>query len=785
MSSELNEVAPKTKRRSPPSTKKKSSQKSALPVVADEHVLEATSRRLFEEAIAPWLMTDSRPHDYGIDVFVEIARRAHDDGPRQATGKRFAVQLKSSGQDLKAVSVPVPIRTTTLRYWLASTEPVLLVYCHVPSRQLIWRMIDQELMDELNRRDPGWIGQDSVTIHVAVERTLSAEALLDIERWVVAHTRSTSMLEPGTYFRMLDQARTEAAHLLRIADYCGFQSVAGRLKAAGEALRRATFTVAFAGPARAGKSTLLNALVGKAVSPVGRLPTTAVPVMVVAGAEDKIEVIYLDDRRETWPLDGAKLALFATQEQNEDNHRRVRLVTVYLVNTLLESGISLVDAPGLHDPSPEIRLVTEQAFNAASAVVYVLDASPARNGGFSFSDQTVSDLQRLRGVADRLIVVLNKCDDLEAEELDLVFTYAERQLRKYRLLESLPVPPLLIAGRKGWEWRIKGDVGEPSPLQQLEDALWKHLLSTDRTGIVRLRKTIAESQAATRDFAALLSAKVLSSSKSAELRSQCKACRNREDELVGEVRRRLQDARSDLQHQLHDAQARMLTSLQRGLDQIPLSQKLPTGDQLGEELNSTLWAVAWHTWQGFTRRFSRDGEQVSQQVEELLSRVRLAAADPGDARIMVSAPAKFAATNQAAEPEGWIGMLTGLAFGALVGGPWPVVLGFGGWLLGLLQGREAQRRREINKIMAEAVSHIERARRHYAAQLETKAVEAYRQLERQTQDRITIFLNEMERQIADHGEPLDPEVASRLPAYHEHARAAVGRLQALLDELPA
>lgn len=70
--------------------------KPRLPTVTSEKVLEARSRAMFIEAISPWLVTDWNQHDYGIDAIAEVTRERTFGDNRDATGKRFAVQLKAT-----------------------------------------------------------------------------------------------------------------------------------------------------------------------------------------------------------------------------------------------------------------------------------------------------------------------------------------------------------------------------------------------------------------------------------------------------------------------------------------------------------------------------------------------------------------------------------------------------------------------------------------------------------------------------------------------------------------
>ena len=86
------------------------------------------------------------------------------------------------------------------------------------------------------------------------------------------------------------------------------------------------FRVLVVGEAKRGKSTFVNALIGRDVLPTGVLPLTALITTLVGGFPEHVLVDYADGRREEHPL--AALADFVTETGNPHNRRGVDDVTV-------------------------------------------------------------------------------------------------------------------------------------------------------------------------------------------------------------------------------------------------------------------------------------------------------------------------------------------------------------------------------------------------------------------------------------------------------------------------
>src|SRR5664280_2556096 len=109
-------------------------------------------------------------------------------------------------------------------------------------------------------------------------------------------------------------------------------------------VREDALRVVVAGEAKRGKSTLINALLARAVLPTGVVPLTAVPTTLGYGESEAVEVRYTDGRDAVLGL--AALPELVTEAGNPANRGGVAAVTVRLPAPLLAGGMELVDTPG-------------------------------------------------------------------------------------------------------------------------------------------------------------------------------------------------------------------------------------------------------------------------------------------------------------------------------------------------------------------------------------------------------------------------------------------------------
>ncbi len=239
----------------------------------------------------------------------------------------------------------------------------------------------------------------------------SSETLQGLKESVTRHgvlrASSTRQMVRVTSTGSVVRARLEA--LAALAAEAGESDLAAEAAAAADRLGEGQFHLVAVGQFKRGKSTLLNALVGEPILPMGVMPVTTVITMLRHGPERAARVYFADGRT----IDVAPSAIqeFVAEARNPGNTKQVRAVEVALPSGLLASGMCLVDTPGVGSVFEANTRATLDFVPHIDAALVVLGADPPISG------DEIRLLETVAEQIDDLVFVLNKADKLHDAEL--------------------------------------------------------------------------------------------------------------------------------------------------------------------------------------------------------------------------------------------------------------------------------------------------------------------------------------------------------------------------------
>jgi hypothetical protein len=224
----------------------------------------------------------------------------------------------------------------------------------------------------------------------------------------------------------------EAERLLRLAglaEQFNDEQIENDARSAAERIAEGRFYVACVGQFKRGKSTLLNALIGKPILPGGIVPVTAVPTILRFGEHDGARLRL---QRGDWvEIAVDEIEQYVSEEKNPQNRKGVVGLEIFVPSPLLCKGMCFVDTPGSGSVFESNTAATHAFLPHIDAAIAVIGADPPIAGDELELVETVS-----KQVQD-ILFVLNKADRVSEEERAAAVSFA-RQVLENRLQRPIP-----------------------------------------------------------------------------------------------------------------------------------------------------------------------------------------------------------------------------------------------------------------------------------------------------------------------------------------------------------
>lgn len=173
-----------------------------------------------------------------------------------------------------------------------------------------------------------------------------------------------------------------------------------------ELLKKGEFNLAVCGKVKNGKSSLINALIGKELLPVCNDVATSRVFKISNSDEEKFYVIYANGNRKE--IKQEDLSIYGSQatidqEGEKEINESIAYIQVYTSIGFLPDGVSLIDTPGIGSTYPQHTAITKQYLKMADAAMFVMNPTPLENIEVDFLKEIVK-------VTPGIIFVTTKID---------------------------------------------------------------------------------------------------------------------------------------------------------------------------------------------------------------------------------------------------------------------------------------------------------------------------------------------------------------------------------------
>ena len=234
-----------------------------------------------------------------------------------------------------------------------------------------------------------------------------------------------------------------------------------RLHVIPERLENQRFSIGITGVMNAGKSTMLNALLGQEVLGTSVVPETANLTLIKYAKEPYAIVNFWNAKEWSKIEEGAKslksleafvtesrahfgetfnalvtpkgesasipvesLALYTSAKHSDKKCNLVKSVELYTDLKFVQDGVQIVDTPGLDDPVIQREEITLEYLSECDLMIHLMNAAQAAT---QKDIDFIIDALLYRNVA-QLLIVITRIDAIAEKELQEVIAYTKRSI---------------------------------------------------------------------------------------------------------------------------------------------------------------------------------------------------------------------------------------------------------------------------------------------------------------------------------------------------------------------
>jgi small GTP-binding protein len=237
------------------------------------------------------------------------------------------------------------------------------------------------------------------------------------------------------------------------------QENAGKVKQLAGKLVNEEFAIAFCGHFSAGKSTIINRLVGENLLPSSPIPTSANLVKVKAG-EEYAKVFFKNEKPRLYlaPYDYKMVKNYCKDGD------QIHSIEISHSDSQLPSHTIIMDTPGIDSADDAHRIATESAIHLADLIFYVMDYNHVQSElNFMFTKE-------LTEAGKEVYLVINQVDKHSDQEL----TFEEFKTSVVESFSSWGVRPAAI-----FYTSLKQDEHEYNQFPELQTFLADRLTEKD------------------------------------------------------------------------------------------------------------------------------------------------------------------------------------------------------------------------------------------------------------------------------------------------------------------
>jgi len=194
------------------------------------------------------------------------------------------------------------------------------------------------------------------------------------------------------------------------------------------------FSLVVVGQFKRGKTTFINALLGKELLPVGIIPLTSIITVLNYGEDLRINAFFDNDASKEISLDD--LPLYITEKHNPKNKKGVDRVEIAYPSPYLKNGVQIIDTPGVASVHEHNTKTTYEYLPRADAAIFLVSVDPP------LTQAELHFLRDLKKLVTKTFFIQNKIDTVNKADCEESLAFSKDVIEKEAGFNNAEIYPL-------------------------------------------------------------------------------------------------------------------------------------------------------------------------------------------------------------------------------------------------------------------------------------------------------------------------------------------------------
>lgn len=235
------------------------------------------------------------------------------------------------------------------------------------------------------------------------------------------------------------------------------------------------YTIMVVGEFKHGKSTFVNALLGKDIMPRDVTPTTATINAVFHSENPEMQILKVDGQVEKRDLTVDELNQYTASA--DFNAEEIKYLKLFMDAPLLKNRVVLIDTPGVNDLNQQRSDITFEFLPRADVIIFMTSMDAAMKK----TEKIFIQEFLLKNGLDKIVFAANFMDRIDEEELDDTIDYINRRIQN--ILDGEKATLFPMSAREALEGKLHGDESllRYSGVPEIEAEIVKRIESGSRS----------------------------------------------------------------------------------------------------------------------------------------------------------------------------------------------------------------------------------------------------------------------------------------------------------------